>query len=103
GILSLTVLGCASGHCRGRESIKEASKMKWTDEEVMEKRRAERVFVYKPDGSLQCGMGQSIKPETMASQLGEIKIYSMENKNDGMMRIQLCGSPTGQINVYEIS
>jgi hypothetical protein len=102
-ILILGLFGCASGHCRGRESIAEAAKMKWTDEEVMKKRKAERVFVYKPDGSLQCGMGQPLTAEAMSKQLGDIKVLSMENKHDGLMRTQVCGSATGQINIYEIS
>lgn len=102
-VFALGLVGCASGHCRGQESITEASKMKWTGEEIQKKRQAERVFVYKGDGSLQCAMGQAIKPEDMVKQLGQIKVYSMENKNDGMMRTQVCGSVTGQINVFEIS
>ncbi|MBY0451380.1 MAG: hypothetical protein K2P92_00005, partial [Bdellovibrionaceae bacterium] len=61
-----------------------------------------RVFVYKPDGSLQCGQGSRITPEDMKKELGAIKVFSSENKSDGMMRIQVCGAPTGMANVYEI-
>lgn len=61
-----------------------------------------RVFVYKPDGSLQCGMGKGIPPEEMEKELEGIKVYSRENRPDGKMHIQVCGSPTGQVNVYEI-
>ena len=63
----------------------------------------QRAFVYKPDGSLQCGMGKKIEVETMKKELAGITVYSSENKNDGLMRIQVCGQPTGQNNVYEIS
>ena len=38
----------------------------------------------------------------MRKQLGDIEVFSAENKHDGMMRIQVCGQPTGQNNVYEI-
>lgn len=62
-----------------------------------------RVKVYKYDGSLQCGMGSAIPLDTMARELKNIKIFSKESKEDGLMRIQLCGSPTGKANVYEIS
>jgi hypothetical protein len=61
-----------------------------------------RVFVAKPDGSLQCGMAKGETPAEMEKQLGGIKVYSRVNRPDGKMHIQVCGSPTGQVNVYEI-
>lgn len=64
---------------------------------------SQRVFVYKPDGTLQCGQGQKIPLDTMKKELGDIEVYSSETKNDGMMRIQVCGAPTGMNNVYEIN
>ncbi|MEN0060204.1 MAG: hypothetical protein AAGB31_15300 [Bdellovibrio sp.] len=70
---------------------------------VMEKSSAlDRVKVYKADGSLQCGQGKKIPLDEMQKELKGIKVHSSVNKNDGMMRIQLCGSPTGNCNVYEI-
>lgn len=62
----------------------------------------DRVRVYKPDGSLQCGQGRAIPLNEMEKDLKGIKTYSSINKNDGMMRIQVCGSPTGNHNIYEI-
>lgn len=62
----------------------------------------QRVFVYKADGSLQCGQGKKISLDDMKKDLKDIKVYSSENKSDGMMRIQVCGAPTGMANVYEI-
>jgi hypothetical protein len=62
-----------------------------------------KVKVYKADGSLQCGMGNKIPLETMEKDLAGIKVYNRYNMNDGLMRIQVCGAPTGQSNVYEIS
>lgn len=61
-----------------------------------------RVFVYKPDGTLQCGQGSRTTVEDMKKELGAIQVFSSENKSDGMMRIQVCGAPTGMCNVYEI-
>ncbi len=61
-----------------------------------------RVRVYKPDGSLQCGQGKKTDLKTMASELTDIEVLSSENKHDGLMRIQICGHPTGTCNVYEI-
>ena len=62
-----------------------------------------KVKVYKPDGTLQCGMGSKIPLETMEKDLKGIKVFSRANKNDGLMRIQVCGAPTGGSNVFEIS
>ncbi|MGZ3769485.1 MAG: hypothetical protein ACXVCR_05045, partial [Bdellovibrio sp.] len=64
--------------------------------------KLDRVKVYKEDGSLQCGQGKAIPAADMQKQLKNIKVYSSENKNDGMIRIQVCGAPTGNSNVYEI-
>lgn len=63
---------------------------------------SQRVFIYKPDGSLQCEQGTKIEPNEMKKQLGEIEVFSALNKHDGLMRVQMCGQPTGTCNVYEI-
>jgi glucose/arabinose dehydrogenase len=63
---------------------------------------AGNVFVSKADGSLQCGMGKAISAEEMEKELKGIKVLSRDKRSDGMMHIQVCGSPTGMINVYEI-
>jgi hypothetical protein len=60
------------------------------------------IRVYKYDNSRQCGQGKPLDLEEMSKQLKGIKIVSQEKKNDGMMRIQMCGAPTGIANVYEI-
>jgi curli biogenesis system outer membrane secretion channel CsgG len=63
---------------------------------------ADHVKVYKTDGSLQCGQGKLIPVKDMEKDLQGIKVFNSYNKNDGMMRIQVCGAPTGNCNVYEI-
>lgn len=60
------------------------------------------VFVYKADGSRQCAQGKAIPLDEMEKQLKGIKVHSRENRSDGLMHIQVCGSPTGMINVFEI-
>jgi hypothetical protein len=62
----------------------------------------DRVFVYKADGSLQCNMAKGIAPEEMEKELGGIQVFSRATRADGKMHIQVCGSPTGQVNVFEI-
>ena len=60
------------------------------------------VNVFKPDGSLQCNMGHSIPAEEMEKQLAGIRVISRKRQSDGKMHMQLCGSATGYLNVYEI-
>ncbi len=83
------LIGCASGHCRNQGKIQPNSN--------------ERIRVYKYDGSLQCGMGEKIPVEIMVKELGDIKVYSSVNRPDGLMHIQMCNSPTGSANIYEIN
>lgn len=90
-----STLGCSSKPCR------EVS-MKGVPEEIKNPTAKKVSHVYKYDGTKQCGEGQEISLEAMSKQLENIKVLSMSKKNDGMMRIQVCGAPTGQANVYEI-
>lgn len=100
-IFASVFTSCANQECRienrtgivvtGNEKVSSAAKD-----------LTKRVFVYKPDGSLQCGLGDKIDLNTMKKSLGKIEVFSAENKHDGLMRTQVCGSPTGYNNVYEI-
>ena len=114
-LLVLVLVACTSGNCRrdgtlivpkatGGKAVAETPKKKELptkkgDFPPLEK----RVFVFKDDGSKQCGMGKTIPLKVMARELKGIKIYSQENKMDGLMHIQVCGAATGRANVYEIS
>ena len=115
GALVLALFSCTSGNCRrdgtliipktatGKVAAKTPSKpetqTKNGDFPPLEK----RVFVFKYDGSKQCGVGKAIPLKVMAKQLKGIKIFSKENKMDGLMHSQVCGAATGRANVYEIS
>lgn len=99
-ILGILTLGCANTHCRDQKS---ATTVEAAAAKIQEKTSvSEKVKVYKVDGSLQCGMGKAISVQEMQKEFGTLPVYKAENKNDGMMRIQVCGSPTGQCNVFEI-
>ena len=95
---SIVMMACASGHCRKQIAPPALPAVEEKTEEV-----ENRVFVAKPDGSLQCGKGKIISLDTMKSQLKMIQIFSQAKKQDGLMHIQVCGSATGTSNVYEIS
>jgi hypothetical protein len=101
-VLGASIIGCSTKNCREvREEAGTRSVSKEHDP-LSKTAQADRVRVYKPDGSLQCGMGDPVKLETMQKQLGGIKVHRSFNKNDGLMRAQVCGSSTGNSNVYEI-
>lgn len=92
----MTLVACSHANC-GAQKPENKSGV------AMDKSSStDHVKVYKADGTLQCGQGKKIAISDMQNDLKDIKVYSSENKNDGMMRIQLCGSPTGNANVYEI-
>ena len=61
-----------------------------------------RVRVYKPDGSRQCEKRGAQSVELMERELAGIVVYSREKRKDGLMHIQVCGSASGMINLYEI-
>ncbi|MBY0553432.1 hypothetical protein K2P97_02815 [bacterium] len=93
---------CANQPCK----IEERTDIVMTGNEKVSsanKDMTQRVFIYKPDGSEQCGMGEKIELNEMKKELNKIEVFSQQSKHDGMMRIQVCGQPTGQCNVFEIS
>lgn len=95
-------LGCAATTCKIED--RPPVEIKGNEKTMTQaKDLTSRVRVYKPDGSLQCGQGQKIDPNTMQKDLQDIEVFSADNKHDGLMRIQMCGHPTGTCNVYEIS
>jgi hypothetical protein len=97
-----TFLGCANKPCK----IEDREKTNMTTQQKSSSQNndlTKRVFVFKPDGSVQCDSNGKISLDAMKKDLAGIEIFSAENKHDGMMRIQVCGAPTGFCNVYEIS
>lgn len=98
--LVFVLAACQSGNCRSNrtESEREIKKA----DALQANSPQSRIKVYKYDGTLQCGMGKTTSVADMQKELAGIIVYSAENKNDGLMRIQVCGAPTGKANVYEI-
>lgn len=101
----LILAACAQGHCRRQSDPQQPPKPLDPRSETASPEKAPataRVFVYKYDGSLQCGMGRAISLEAMAKELTGTEVFSSAKKSDGLMHIQVCGSPTGKANVFEI-
>ncbi len=109
-VLALFVLSCAQGHCRRIEKEQEkqtaiqASVEKSKDGENTRKMEIykKRVLVFKYDQTLQCESWKGISLDKMERELAPIEVLSKDKKHDGLARIQVCGSPTGYANVYEI-
>ena len=62
------------------------------------------IEVFKPDGTLQCGMGSEVSLEKMAAQLraAGVEVLGSRKGSDGLMRAAVCGAETGAINLYRI-
>ena len=62
------------------------------------------LFVYKLDGTKHCESSAGISLDSMAHELagGGIEVLSSQKGFDGREGIAFCGTPTGQINIYEI-
>ena len=103
-VLAFALSGCTQGHCRRKTDVPGEAKAVDAPMSAAESKtsNSDRVFVYKYDGSLQCGMGKATPLEAMAKELQGIPIFSSVKKRDGLMHIQVCGSITGMANVYEI-
>lgn len=105
GSLALASVACSNANCRAQHDEKRqqaAVRLKEGDDPMNKTSVADRVRVYKPDGSLQCGQGKAVPVEEMQVELKGLAVHSAENRPDGLMHMQLCGSPTGRCNVYEI-
>jgi hypothetical protein len=65
---------------------------------------ANTLFVFRPDGTLQCDTSAGVALDSMEQELKSVgvKVLSSRKAYDGREGIALCGAPTGQINVYEI-
>jgi hypothetical protein len=116
-LLVLALSGCAAHPCREPRApeldlTKKAASTAPTNAAAEELKKAAEstssqpaahVRVYKADGSRQCEkFKKAISLETMERELAGISVYAREKRSDGLMHIQICGSPTGMINLYEI-
>lgn len=95
---------CSTGNCReNRENRAVKGEETVTIPPLPETSQAiDRIRVYKYDGSLQCGQGRALSVDEMKKELDGLQVHGGEKKSDGLMRTQVCGSPTGMANVYEI-
>ncbi len=102
GLAVLLTVGCSTTPCKIEErpvvAVAEGTEKSMTASKDL----TSRVRVYKQDGSQQCGTNKKTDISVMQKELGAVQVFSAESKHDGLMRIQMCGHPTGNCNVYEI-
>lgn len=109
-LLTIVAVGCAQGHCRRLErkaTIEGKDSLNDQDTNLPQNTRQlkvykKRVYIFKYDGTKQCQVQKGISLEKMKQELSPIEILSSQKKNDGFIRIQVCGSDTGNANVFEI-
>ena len=101
-LISLILCACSTTNCAHERKFN--SENKTNEKMTLDKGNLnmKKVKVAKSDGTLQCSQGKKISPEEMQKGLKEIHVFSATTENDGMIRIQVCGSPTGNFNVFEI-
>ena len=101
-LISFFVMGCQNTPCRNVKTQDGAARSTGSGVATAGVKTL-KIKVFKADGSLQCGMGKKISLDEMQKELKGIQVFNKYNQNDGLMRIQVCGSPTGDANIYEIN
>lgn len=102
----LVFLSCQSKPCNIQDRTVNAAEAQAVDAKVAALKKdstMKTIKVFKPDGTLQCNQGKAISLKDMEAELKQIKIISSSKVHDGLMRLQVCGQPTGMSNVFEIA
>src|SRR5690606_38560620 len=99
--LIATLTSCASGHCR-KTTVPMKPTGPTTSSSTTEPTQEGTEWIYKYDGSLQCSQGNETSLEQAAQQLEGIEILAQEKRTDTLMRVQVCGQPTGRANAFKI-
>lgn len=97
-ILVFAAFGCSHGPCLKSQTAVGAP----VDTSEKSSVLPQKIRVFKYDGTKQCGQGKQIAIAEMQKELDGIQVFSSNTKNDGQMRIQMCGAPTGSAHVFEI-
>jgi hypothetical protein len=92
-ILSSLVLGASMGFA-----------LKKTEAVKVSVNRSETVWVGKPDGAQSCSPDSGISLAQGVKELENAHITVLESKkgSDGNVHIQMCGAPTGSLNLFLI-
>lgn len=107
-MVSIFIFSCSTRTCKPGESLAEKNMNNPAVSAAAAKaspmnNQIKKIRVFKLDGSVQCEPSSGVAVDLMAKELDGVKIYSSENKSDGLIRIQQCGKPTGKCNVFEIA
>lgn len=109
--LSLALTSCSTGKCRQKkdektfvEHVENLPDFKSREAHSIKAGDLQTVRVYKSDGTLQCEANRPIPAADLKRLLedNKIKVLRLEHTSDGVMHIQVCGSSTGRIYVFDI-
>jgi hypothetical protein len=106
-IVFIGVISCGHSHCR-RETDDISNEKVLAPEEAYRKIKEtesesnSKVWVFKYDGSIQCGAA-GMPLEEMIKELDSIKTFGSEKRPDGLMRAQICGASSGITNRFLIT
>jgi len=66
---------------------------------------ANHIWVSRPDGALGCEpeKAQSIDAGRAELRKAGVRVHDSRKTSDGMMRVQVCGTPSGAHNAYRIT
>jgi hypothetical protein len=110
-VLSLSLVACASGKCRQKkdektfvEQVENLPHFKTKEAKSIKPGDLDTVKIYKADGTRQCEPTRPIPATELKTQLetNGVKVLKIEHTTDGVMHIQVCGSETGKIYVFDI-
>lgn len=103
--MAVLLFGCTHSDCRRQKDDISAEKVIAPEEvyrPVSKESKQAKVWVYKYDGSLQCGGGEIRSLGDMEKELSGIKVFASEKRSDSLLRTQVCGSFAGIANRYQI-
>ena len=93
-LCALSLIGCTTVQEKPRWGVK------------VTKAGEPKIWIFKPDGSKQCGMAPpQITPDmaTAALRKAGVVVFQSRLGNDGMMRAAVCGADTGDTVDVEIA
>lgn len=102
--LALTLVSCADKPCREprRPELDRTSDPENLEAQKPLEKNPGRIWVSRTEGSLQCQPGTGKSLADSAAELSGIVVYKKLARLDGLMRVQMCGTPTGRLHVFEI-
>lgn len=114
-LIAFLQINCASQNCNNIPSRPSNEAVKLTSNETEPEPAVKKktaipaefltTFIFVESGEKQCGTGKEKPIISFVKKLekNKINVRSSKSQDDGKMRAQVCGAPTGKIYVFEIN